>query len=311
MLKFKSTMKPMTESKINKEDVAIILVGYNRPNLMKQRILEISRFNPAHLYIYIDGGAGQHMAEFDSVKNIARELFDKQVLRIEHSGVNLGISLNVTRSISKVLKLHDYIIFVEDDVKLSDNFFQNMLNGLNLQIHYNLTGVVSGYSSRFGAFKENKWFKQGIPNFWGWACSAKTWDGYRLDLTEVNLLQELSKSYTWNRLLPWQRRYLLKNFNKIKQDKFISWDPQFIFHLLVKNHINIAPIYSLTGNEGFGDKSATHTGYLKPTYIKNNDLNNILLDKFSRFSYLHDLSNLHIFKHELKMLLVRLVGRFS
>lgn len=29
-------MKPITESKINKEDVAIVLVGYNRPNLLKQ-----------------------------------------------------------------------------------------------------------------------------------------------------------------------------------------------------------------------------------------------------------------------------------
>jgi hypothetical protein len=43
MLKFKSTMKPLTESKINKEDVVIVLVEYNRPNLLKQIILEISR----------------------------------------------------------------------------------------------------------------------------------------------------------------------------------------------------------------------------------------------------------------------------
>jgi hypothetical protein len=304
-------MKPITESKINKEDVAIVLVGYNRPNLLEQRILEISRFNPAHLYIYIDGGASQHMAEFDSVKNIARELFDKQVLRIEHSAVNLGISLNVTRAISKVLKLHNYMIFVEDDVKLSEKFFENMLNGLNHQIQYNLTGVVSGYSSRFGVSKKNKWFKQGIPNFWGWACSAKTWDGFKLDLTEINLLQELSKSYTWHTLLPWEKSYLLKSFTKVKRSPSYSWDPQFIFHLLIKNHINIAPIYSLTGNVGFGDKNATHTGYSKPAYIKNDELNNTLVDKFSRFSCLHDLSNLHIFKHELKMLLVRSVGRFS
>jgi hypothetical protein len=304
-------MKLGAESKLDKKDVAIVLVGYNRPTLLKQRILDISRFNPAHLYIYIDGGASQYTAEFESVKKQASKLFDKQVLRIEHSRVNLGISLNVTRAISKVFELHNYMIFVEDDVKLSNNFFQNMLNGLNHQIKNNLTGVVSGYSVRFSESKENKWFNQRVPSFWGWACSKKTWNGYKLNLEEIDLLEELSKSYVWSRLFPWEKKYLLKSFIRVKQDSSHSWDPQFIFHLLINNYSNIAPIYSLTGNVGFGDRNATHTSYPKPAYVKNYRLNNTLVDKFSRFSYLHDLRNLHIFRHELKMFLVRLVRSLS
>jgi hypothetical protein len=295
------------DEQITMEDVAVVLVGYNRPRLLKNRLLEISNTRISHLYIFIDGGSDLHKDEFILVKNYAKKLFPSKVLNIEHSEINLGISTHVTSVISKVLQKHDYIIFIEDDVMLSSNFLVNVLFGLNLQKQLNLTGIVSGYSHRFNKkFFRNKWHEEKIPYFWGWGCSAKTWEGYELDLRNAKFEEELTSSTSWEKLKIWEKRYLLKNFNRVKQNPSLSWDPQFIFHLLKYNHVNIAPIFSLTGNEGFGDESATHTKYEIPSYINNHKLNNQIVTRFSQCAYLHEVLNTHIIKHELKMYLVRL-----
>ena len=213
---------------------------------------------------------------------------------------------HISNSISRVLSLHDYVIIVEDDVILSKNFIQNMLLGLNVLREKEYLGVVSGYSSFFNKSLNNKWRQVYTPSIWGWACSKDTWENYSFDLTTTCIEDELSESNAWKSLHKFQREYLLGQFFKVQRDPFFTWDVQMWFHLLKNDYKSIAPIFSLSGNEGFGDIRAGHTTYNKPRYIKNYKISERLVSKTTNYSYFYEVLNLPFLKHVLKKFLKKL-----
>ena len=296
----------LPQNSIQISDVAVLLLGYNRPELLKKRILQVYESEVTNIYISIDGGILSHTSEMDSVKKFAENIFRNCKLRLTHHEENLGMTRHISSSISRVLSLHDYVIIVEDDVILSKNFIQNMLLGLNVLREKEYLGVVSGYSSFFNKSLNNKWRQVYIPSIWGWACSKGTWENYRFDLATICVEDELSKSNAWQSLHKFQREHLLGQFFKVQRDPFFTWDVQMWFHLLINDYKSIAPIFSISGNEGFGDIRAGHTIYNKPRYIKNHKISEKLVSKTTNHSSFFDLLHLPFLKHELKKFLKKL-----
>ena len=304
-----SSNLPTNPIKFN--DVAVLLLGYNRPELLKKRILQVCESEVANIYISIDGGDLSHTPEMDSVKKFAENVFQNCSLRLTHHEENLGMTRHISSSISKVLSLHDYIIVVEDDVILSKNFIQNMLLGLNVLRKKEYLGIVSGYSPFFNKNLNNKWRRIYTPSIWGWACSKDTWKNYNFDLTNTCIEDDLSKSNSWNSMHKFQRNYMLGQFLKLQRDPLFTWDVQLWFHLLKNDFESIAPIFAFSGNEGFGDTRAGHTNYNKPRYIKNHKISERLVSKTTNYSYFYEVLNLPLLKHELKKFLKKLKYRIE
>lgn len=284
-------------------NVALLLLGYNRPELLKKRILQVCETEITNIFISIDGGNLSHTSEMESVKSFAGNIFQNCNLSLIHHKENLGMTRHISSSISKVLSSHDYIIVVEDDVVLSKNFIQNMLLGLNVLKEKEYLGVVSGYSSFFNKNLNNKWMRINTPSFWGWACSKDTWKNYDFDLTNTSIEDDLAKSDSWRSMHKFQRDHLLGQFLKLQRDPLFTWDVQLWFHLLKNNFVSIAPVFAFSGNEGFGDTRARHTNYQKPRYIQNHKLSERLVSKTTRYSYFYEFFYLPFLKHTLKKLL--------
>jgi hypothetical protein len=292
-------------------DVAVLLLGYNRPELLKKRILQVCESEVANIYISIDGGFLSHTPEMDSVKMFAENVFRNCALCLTHHEENLGMTRHITSSISKVLSIHDFVIVVEDDVILSKNFIQNMLLGLNVLREKEYLGVVSGYSPFFNKSLNNKWRQIYIPNFWGWACSKDTWENYNFDLSTTCIEDDLSKSNLWKSMHKFQQEYLLGQFFKLQRDPLFTWDVQMWFHLLKNDFESIAPIFAFSGNEGFGDARAEHTIYNKPRNIKNHKISERLVSRTTNYSYFYGVLHLPLLKHELKKFLKKVKYRIE
>jgi hypothetical protein len=198
------------------EDICVLLIGYNRPELLQKRIIELQNSLVSNIYISIDGDAESSTSEMEEVKTLAKNILSDKKLILNHHKRNLGLVLHVTKEISKVLNLYKYVIVVEDDVKISKNFINNMVAGLNKLEELGLRGIVSGYSPLFQDTFNNKWRKTHICFLWGWACSSDVWKVYNYDLSTVEVENRLLESKTWKKLNSYQKKFWLYKIKEVQ-----------------------------------------------------------------------------------------------
>lgn len=276
---------------ISIDQVAVLLIGFSRPELLKKRIDEIYESGVKNLFISIDGGVASHTKKMDKVKHHAEVQFKYlNYFSLKHHDINLGLVKHVTREISNVFNNFEYIIVIEDDIRISTNFIKNMVGGLNMLNNYGMSGIVSGYSPIHNRVLGNKWRVSRYPYIWGWACTREIWGMYTCDLGKINIEDSLEKSNTWLRLNQFQKNKWLALFKKVQYSPLNTWDIQLVFLSFCKDFTNLAPIYSLIGNEGFNDPNAVHTKGKKPRFVTINNVNNkIITKKIKYFNGVPDL----------------------
>jgi hypothetical protein len=186
---------------------------------------------------------------------------------------------HITSEISNVLKIHEYIIVLEDDIQVTNNFFKNITDGLNYLNKLEARGLVSGYSPFFNSKFKNKWRETHIFFCWGWACSRNTWAVYDFNIKSRRVNHELSHSKSWQQLNSYQKKYWLTKIHHSKKHPLFTWDHQFMFHSFVNNFINLSPVFSMVNNEGFDDNRAVHTKGKKPRNISDKKMNNKKIKK--------------------------------
>jgi hypothetical protein len=287
-------------SEINLDNTGILLIGYNRPELILNRLFELYQQGIKHLYLNIDGGSKSNTKEMNEVISQAYLLFSNQVLKVNHQKKNLGMAIHVTESITNLFHFHKNLIIIEDDVKLSRNFIENLISGLNFQTSLGLSGIITGNSNLFCKFKQNKWRTVDAPSVWGWAITSKTWNLYNLFLRKGDIEKDMANSDMFRNLSKYYKNYWRTKFYKSADFPFYNWDTQLRYMLFKENLKSLAPVFSITGNEGFSKSNAVHTNYSIPRNIKNDELNVTKINGLSKISPLYEYFTISAFKHRLK-----------
>jgi hypothetical protein len=261
----------------------VLLIGYNRPNLLKSRLFEISKMHLNYLYISIDGGSDEmdvnQLYTWPSIKSISK---NKVKLNITKRPINLGLTKHIVQSISEVLENHNSIIVVEDDIVLGANFVKNISNGLELLNEQNKVGTVGAFSPlnfRDKNFYKNAWRKSKYFSCWGWGCTKSTWNYYNEKLPDKNFDKELENSSSWNSLSKFQKLIWRSRFQRVILDSTYTWDIQMQYASFLNDFTNLLPIFRFVDNEGFLDEKATHTKGKKPNWFRNGIKNNQLIEK--------------------------------
>ena len=141
---YASHMKNQTKiEEIKFSNIGVLLVGYNRPELLQKRITELSNSMLENIHISIDGGSESHTLEMQSIQLLAKKVLKERLAEFHHHQDRKGLVLHITDEISKVLLKYKYIIVLEDDVKTAKNFDINMLNGLRIQQQLGYKGIVA------------------------------------------------------------------------------------------------------------------------------------------------------------------------
>jgi len=270
----------------------ILLIGYNRPELIKKRLEEIGKFQFKHLYISIDGSNPSITNKMrQTIKECRPSLQNIEIIHTKFHKLNLGLTKHITSSISNILLTYEYIVVIEDDVRLSENFYLNMLNGLNLLKKHKIKGIVTGFSPiEITKYRCNKnfWRLTQYTPIWGWSCSAELWSSYKYDISAENINSELRKSLAWNNLTRNQKNIWTGRFEKIQKYPFSTWDIQLQYLSFKNSFTNLSPFSRITNNEGFSDTRSMHTKGTKPKWMQHGDIDNsiIVSNKFSHLSKL-------------------------
>ena len=266
--------------------IAILLIGFNRFELLDKRLRELSDVSVAQipLYVALDGPRSNRPDDY-----IARELILKRLENDRQTcpnlilrEVNLGCDTHIPFAIDELLEKHESVVVIEDDVHVDGKAILEIANQVSFSTKAEVACVAIGMSSisRLAMIRKNRWRSSKYFSAWGFALNRAFWSVHKqvlIDAEEANQIEVLMEnSRSW--------RKLNKRKQKIWEERFKrgNYDYKIQQTLFARDMRAKSPLFRLVSNEGHGDENSTHTRFRKPHYLRKEVSSNSL--KFSNKS---------------------------
>jgi hypothetical protein len=233
----------------------ILLIGFNRPEIIQQSFDYIRRARPEKLYIVIDGPREGRDGEVDlvnRVKQIVQKVDWPCETHYTFNETNKGAEVTVSSAISWVFEKEEFAIILEDDIIAPMSFLkfaQEML------IRYNdveRIGTVSG--SNFTPLRlpgDADYFFAKYGHSWGWATWKRAWNGFNLnvEVPEDHLKLDFLKTITNTKQ---EAKYFQKRIRNIKEKGpgNSTWDSVGNYNHRINNRLSVIPKVNITSNIG-------------------------------------------------------------
>lgn len=245
-------------------DVPVLILGFNRPDRVRQLIERLRIIQPRKIFLAVDGPRGNRPVDSDLVLEtqglVSLLDWDCEVKTLFQEK-NLGCAHGVSTGIDWFFSHVSEGIILEDDVLPDPTFFRFCAELLNKYRDDPRVWCISGsnrlpssqlpgkYSYRFSS----------IPQVWGWATWRDRWDKYSLDiknwrsqgLSNYELLKTVSYS-------PSAFAFWSANFDLMAKMAVDTWDIQLVNAAMRNKALAVIPNSNLVENIGWGE-SATHT----------------------------------------------------
>ncbi|WP_309400650.1 glycosyltransferase [Cerasicoccus maritimus] len=241
---------------VEQSDVAIALFVYNRPNRAEELLRSISsrpEILQLPVYIYSDGPKKSVKGDQEKV-GIVRDICQQysNFTLIEQPS-NIGLANSIVGGVSSVLKKHESIIVLEDDLELAEDFFDFMLTMLARYRFHPRVFHISGYMiptskqlPELGLYR--------LPGSWGWATWRDKWQHYTHDIhllinkVKAKGLSAFNVDDSFNHFAT-----LEENASGARD----TWAIRWYATLYLNNGYSLYPHKSFVRNRGF-DKEATN-----------------------------------------------------
>lgn len=243
---------------------AVLVIGFNRPDLLRQVIESLRAPAPRRIYVAVDGPRPNRPGEEDRVL-ACRELVDLidwaaevQTLFQEE---NLGCGHGVTAAISWFFESETEGIILEDDIVADASFFPYCDELLQRYRDDTRVFAISGCNfvpSSEQSHPENSYRFSQVPHIWGWATWRRSWEQHQFDIAG------------WRKRLPWRKLWMRSGkslsgaiywaltFEMLGRKRVDTWDGQFVLASMEANSWTATSNTNLVENIGFG-ADATHT----------------------------------------------------
>ena len=244
-------------------DTPVLLIGFNRPELLGRVIDRLREARPRSVFLAVDGPRTMHPDDLDRVQHVrdcANQLdwgCDVHTLFREE---NLGCGRAVSGAITWFFSHVDAGIILEDDILPDQSFFLYAEELLERYRHdqrvigisgssYLPPGVAPTYDSyRFSM----------IPNIWGWATWSDRWDRYQFDIQDWRRRLPSRRLWHWVHHSPWAFTFWSAQFDLVGRHRIDTWDLQWVAAAMATGGLTATPNTNLVENIGWGDGS-THT----------------------------------------------------
>lgn len=232
----------------------ILLIGFNRPDIIQQSLNNLGNYAIQKLYVAIDGprpGNEEDVKNVSQVRQIVKSIDFCPNVKYKISDNNNGAEVTVSSAITWVLEKEEYVIVMEDDIIAHESFFRFMDDMLERYKNDERVAMVSGcnYTPMPFPNSEDYCFCQS-GHTWGWATWARVWKNYDLfeNVKEEYLTDSFLCSISANKKIAKNRKH---RFLKIKENgEKNNWDVMFSYYLTTRGYLCIVPRAHLTSNIG-------------------------------------------------------------
>jgi len=233
----------------------VLLIGFNRPDTIKEVFNRIRVAKPEKLYVAIDGARANQKGEqklVEQVKKIVQMIDWPCQYYYRFNDVNKGAEVTVSSAISWVFEQEEYAIILEDDIVAPLSFFKFLQEMLVKYKNDDRIWSVTGVNFTPLDLPNNiDYFFAKYGHTWGWGTWKRVWDKFNLN-TEVldehlkkNFLKEITNS-------PAERKYYYNKFKKIKKKGIgnSTWDNIASYMHRTNKLLYIVPRVNLSSNIG-------------------------------------------------------------
>lgn len=236
-------------------EIPVLLIGFNRLNIIKQNLDNLRQQHVQNLYVTIDGprpGCEDDLQKVEEVRSLVKAIDFCPNLHLKIREQNVGCEVNVSEGITWALENEAYVIVLEDDVMAHESFFRFMQDMLIRYKDEKRVAMVSGcnYTPIHFPNDEDYCFCQS-GHTWGWATWRRVWNGFSL-YEEVNpkyLKKEYLQSVSVNKSVARRRWFVFKRMLK-KGTGNSTWDVMFSYYRVTRDLLSIVPRAHLTTNIG-------------------------------------------------------------
>jgi len=233
----------------------ILILGFNRPNLLIALIKKIGIFKPEKIYISIDGPRKNNNSDkilIEKIKNeVLKEISWNCVLNTKFFIDNQGVKRAPAKGIDWFFKNEEMGIILEDDIDPNVSFFPFATLLLNKHKNNNKIMMISGnnYIKLKDKTKESYYFSKS-PGTHGWATWKRAWEKFDLEMRLLRKSDFIKMLWYFNLNLT-KTHYFYKRFKLCKTDKIQTWDYQHFYSIVKNNGLIIKPRINLCKHIGW------------------------------------------------------------
>jgi hypothetical protein len=236
----------------------VVVFAYARPEHL-QRTIESLRANPEAastvLHVLCDGPrSSQDQSQVDAVRKYVASIEGFASVHRVFREHNLGLAQSVIEGATELLRRHEQLIVLEDDLVLSPHFLRYMNQALVCYRHDDQVASVHGYCYPVDTPLPETFFLRGA-DCWGWATWARAWRHFEADgRTLLQRLRERRLTRAFD--LDGSYRYTAMLEDQVA-GRNNSWAIRWHASCFLRDMLTLYPGRSLVDNIG-NDASGTH-----------------------------------------------------
>jgi len=247
----------------------ILLFTYKRLDALKKTINALianELSSQSNLYIFSDGPkSDKDVAAVQAVRTYLKTIKGFKNISVEESEANRGLAESIISGVSKIMKISDHVIVMEDDLLTTPNFLVFMNKALAEYENQHRVFSISGYSMNLNQDIKNAdetyFLNRGWS--WGWATWKTRWEAVDWKVKDYD---EFKKNKIKRAEFAQGGSDLNKMLRLQMNGKLDSWAIRWFYHQFKVNGLTLYPVYSKVYNNGF-DHLATHTSGSNSRYL--------------------------------------------
>jgi len=240
----------------------ILIIAFNRPDLLIKLIKSLENLKPSKLYFACDGPRKNNKNDQEKCENI-KKIIERNIVwnckvykKIQTE--NIGVKLNINGALDWFFQNEEMGIILEDDCDFNFSFYK-FCNELLLRYrNYNNIKIISGNYYHGNILEKNSYYFSKCPGTHGWATWRRTWNENDKNMITWNGKFEFLWLVRFFKFDIVKAHYFYKKFSDSYNGYIKSWDYQLLYSVWKKNGLIIRPFKSLSKHIGWGDE-ATHS----------------------------------------------------
>lgn len=240
---------------------AVLVVGFNRPDLLRQNFGAIAEYQPKKLYFACDGPRVTNGTDAQLVSEAKKSVqsFSWQcAVETRFQQHNVGLRRNMVEAIDWFFANEPEGIILEDDCIPSPDFFSLMEHVIEkYRDEPKVWGVTGSNPSGAPVLAGDSYGFIRSAVIWGWASWADRWASYDRNLAEYSRSGLAGQKKRWPDAIEYHA--FDWHLRQITQGKLLtSWAYPWSWTVIHNNGLWAIPSKNLVSNVGFRS-DATHT----------------------------------------------------
>jgi hypothetical protein len=247
---------PMATSK-----TPLALFTYNRPDhtlVTLNALAHCERLADCNLVIYCDGPkTDAEEARTAHTRRVVKDWASQNGAQVVERSRNLGLARSVVSGVTEQCENSGRVIVVEDDLVVSPDFLDYMLQALDRYQDSTQVYQISGFMFPINLPEKPDAFFLPLTTTWGWATWQRAWRAFNWDAeSALGKLADprVSRSFDLDGSFPYTE--MLRHRLEGRND---SWGILWWYAVFTLNGLVLHPRQSLVWNGGF-DNSGIHSG---------------------------------------------------